>query len=111
MRSPVRVWSRAFFSKMEEEKIGHKRHVFVCVNEREQGDCCRNVNGLEVFTELKQFVKDNGLKEKVKVTRTGCMGFCNDTGCTVAIYPESIWLKKTTLKDVQKIKDLLCSNI
>src|SRR3989344_3821464 len=73
-----------YFFKMEEERnMPHKKHVFVCVNEREQGSCCQKVGGFEAFKELKQFTRDNNLIADIWVTKTGCMGFCNDTGCTI----------------------------
>ena len=71
------------------KEIGLKplKHVFVCINDK-QGDCCINVGGMELFLYLKQFVMENGLTSKVWVTKTKCLGFCNNTGVTVAIYPE-----------------------
>jgi len=92
---------------MNIEPITQKKHLFVCVNEREQGDCCKKVKGQEVFDELKQWVKDNNLKEVIKITKTGCMGHCNDVGCTIAIYPDKIWLDHSTFEDIGKIKGML----
>ena len=81
-----------------------KKHVFVCVNERESGDCCKNVDGLAIFLELKQFVREAGLSSTVWVTKTGCLGFCNDTGATVVVYPDKKWFLQTTMETAEDIK-------
>lgn len=94
------------FSRMEPTSAPQK-HVFVCVNVREEGDCCSNVSGQEIFLRLKQFVLSHGMAARVRVTKTGCMGHCNDTGATVAIYPEGKVFKRVTMEDVEKIEQSL----
>jgi len=92
---------------MEITKLAVKKHVFVCVNEREEGDCCANINGTEIFFNLKLFVKENGLINDVWITRTRCLGFCNPDGTTLVIYPEGKWFMKTTIEDLDDIKKFL----
>ncbi len=92
---------------MQKSQITQEKHLFVCVNEREEGKCCKKVQGLEVYHELKQWVKDNNLKEKIKITKTGCMGHCNEIGCTIALYPDKIWLDHSKIEDIEKIKRML----
>ena len=88
------------------------KHILVCTNEREQGkDCCSHVKGLEIYRELKNFVKEKGLRSVVWVTRTGCLGFCNDVGATVVIYPDQLWFKEVKEEEVQKIKDFIIKSI
>ncbi len=85
-----------------------KKHILVCTNEREQGkSCCSKVQGHEIYRELKDFVKANGLAGSIWVTRTGCLGFCNDIGTTIVIYPDSLWFKEVTREDVEKIKEFI----
>jgi (2Fe-2S) ferredoxin len=84
------------------------KHVLVCCNKREEGHptpSCKDTNGEEVYSELKNFVMQNNLIHKVIVTRTRCLGYCNKIGTTVVIHPENIWLKEVT--DVKKVKDIL----
>lgn len=62
-------------------------HVNVCTNERTDGRvACHDVGGHELFRRLKDQVKDAGLRGTHWVTRTGCLGYCNAVGTTVAIH-------------------------
>jgi (2Fe-2S) ferredoxin len=54
--------------------------------------CCADARGEEVYAGLKRAVDRAGLTGSVWVTRTGCLGFCNADGATVAIYPEGRFL-------------------
>lgn len=93
---------------MQQIHIRPLKHILVCTNEREQGkSCCSNVKGQEIYRELKDFVKENGLRSVIWVTRTGCLGFCNDVGATVVIYPDQLWFREVKQDEVQKIKDFI----
>lgn len=35
---------------------------------------------------MKEELTQRGLRGERWVTRTGCLGFCNDTGCVTALY-------------------------
>ena len=84
-----------------------RKHVFVCVNERTDGrDCCANVQGKEIFTELKQWVIAER-RSDIWITKTGCMGFCNASGTTIVVYPDRKWFLEATMDDIKKIKDFL----
>ena len=99
---------------MPMETIQYKplKHILVCTNEREQGkDACSHVQGYEIFRELKDWTKSNGLASRVWVTRTGCLGFCNDVGATIVIYPDQLWFKAVKKDEVQKIKDFILDSI
>ena len=125
MRSPVRVWSRAllFFSvtiiysqlilnPMQQITLRPVKHILVCTNEREAGkECCSHVQGYEIFRELKDWTKLNGLSSRVWVTRTGCLGFCNSVGATIVIYPDQLWFKEVKKEEIQKIKDFILDSI
>lgn len=95
---------------MEEISPHYEKHVLVCTNFREERECCAKVEGDGIFFELKRFVKENGLASRIWVTRTGCLGFCNETGTTVVIYPERRWFLKTKAEELDKIKEKLLSN-
>lgn len=86
--------------------MGNKKHVLVCVNDRETGSCCNQVGGFDVFRSLKDFVKNNGLVGSVWVTQTGCLGFCNDNGATVVIYPDRRWFTKVKMEDIPAIIEI-----
>ena len=96
------------------QQIHHKpaKHILVCTNERETGkDCCSHVKGYEIFRELKDWTKSNGLAGAVRVTRTGCMGFRNSVGATVVIYPDQLWFKEVKKEEIQKIKDFILDSV
>ena len=95
-----------------EKDLGYKKHIFVCVNEREEDkSCCKEVKGYEIFRALKDFVINNGLASSVWVTKTGCLGFCNDVGCTIVVYPDKVWFMQTTENDLEKIKDFMIKDL
>ena len=115
-RSPVRVWSGAFliyevYSDRQMKTVTNmscKKHIFVCVNDRGlEKDCCMNVKGYETFKALKEFVINNGLAGSVWVTKTGCLGFCNEVGCTIAVYPDKVWFLQTTDEDLSEVKEFI----
>lgn len=88
--------------------IKPKKHIFVCVNERTDGrDCCAHVKGTEIFYELKRWAIENGLASEVWVTKTGCLGFCNNVGANVVIYPEGTWFLQTTMEELEKVKEAI----
>ncbi len=79
------------------------KHVIVCINEREIDSCCKKVGGEEIYYKLKEFVKNNNLIGKVWITRAKCLGFCNDIGATIVIYPECKWFKEVKEEDLDNI--------
>ena len=87
---------------MKETGLRPLKHVFVCVNDKES-DCCINVGGMALFLYLKQFVMENGLISKVWITKTKCLGFCNNIGATIAIYPQGKIFTEITKVDYEKI--------
>jgi (2Fe-2S) ferredoxin len=91
--------------KMQQIPIKPLKHILVCVNERTEKSCCSKVKGYEIFRELKDWTKSNGLAGAVWVTRTGCLGFCNDIGTTIVIYPDQLWFKEVKAEEIQEIKD------
>ena len=84
------------------------KHIFICVNERTPDrSCCNKVGGYDVFKELKDFVLSNGLASTVFITKSGCLGYCNDVGTTITIYPDNIWYTQVKKDETQIIKDFI----
>ena len=77
--------------------------VLICTNERPPGkSCCKKVGGQEFYQAIKDKIKKDGLYNTHWATRTGCLGFCNDVGTTVAIHPkgkEPRWYSEVTAAD------------
>jgi len=82
-------------------------HIFVCVNEREDGHprgCCREKGGQEVRDAFKAQVKARKLQTRVRANNAGCLDLC-EHGVTVVIYPEEVWYSGVTVDDVSEIMD------
>lgn len=63
----------------------YERHVFVC-----EGKKCERAGGDAVRDALKESVGRAGLKKRVRINRSGCLGQCGH-GPMVVVYPEGVW--------------------
>ncbi len=52
--------------------------------------------------QLKEEVQNRGLADEIKITRTGCLGPCEE-GPVIVVYPEGTWYKAVTLDDVAEL--------
>lgn len=86
-------------------------HVCVCTQERGNGlSHCAQVGGPEVFVRLKERALAEGRAGTHWITRTGCLGFCNDGGATVAVYRRgkpAEWWNDVTEADADKLWESL----
>ena len=97
---------------MQQISLRPIKHILVCTNERTDGRShCSKTGSVEIYKELKDFVKEKGLRSLIWVTRTGCLGFCNDVGATVVVYPDNLWFKEVAKNDLQKIKDIIMDSV
>ncbi|MBI2108522.1 (2Fe-2S) ferredoxin domain-containing protein [Candidatus Woesearchaeota archaeon] len=88
---------------METIPIKYKRHVFVCLNKRDAPrESCSAKDSEKILTELRQHVNSNGLTGTYNITKTLCLGHCNE-GPTIAIYPDGKILRKVSMADVPRI--------
>lgn len=81
--------------------------ILVCTNERgPEADkpSCAPRGSLEVYRRFKDRVRELGIRDRVMVTRTGCLKHCS-RGITVAIWPHNLWYSGVTLDDVDEILD------
>ncbi len=79
--------------------------ILVCVNERPPEaakPCCAARDGLAVYRALQDRVKELGLRDRVLVTRTGCLKHCS-RGVTVAVWPHNHWYGGVGLGDVEEL--------
>lgn len=70
------------------------RQLLVCTNQRDPstGKPSCGMNGsLGLRERLKGEVKARGLKDKVMVTGTTCLGYCPAQGCAVGFVPDGDW--------------------
>ncbi len=81
--------------------------VLVCVNDRGPASakpCCAARDGLAVYQAFKDRVRAQALKERVLVTRAGCLKHCS-RGVTVVVWPGNVWYGGVTASDVAEILD------
>ena len=78
-----------------------EKYIFVCENERLEGDCCSGP-GRKIREKLKTLVKEKGLAARIRVSRSGCLDVCSQ-GPNVLLMPDNIWFKDVTEKDVDEI--------
>lgn len=84
---------------MEQKDVPYQKLILVCTNERAQCPCCAAKDSMRLVDDLKSAVEKLGLKEIVRVTKTGCLGMCA-LGANVMIYPDSVWLQQVTPADL-----------
>ncbi|MEW5882191.1 MAG: (2Fe-2S) ferredoxin domain-containing protein [Pseudomonadota bacterium] len=88
--------------------MGHyQRHVFFCLNRRDDGRvCCASHDAERLQAYAKDRVKKLGLdgKGKVRVNKAGCLDRCDDGPCIV-VYPEAVWYTYVDEHDIDEIID------
>lgn len=69
-----------------------KHHLFLCLNSREEGDCCAARGSPELLKALKRKIRDRGLDGPggVMATKSGCLGLCSG-GPNLVVYPRGSW--------------------
>jgi (2Fe-2S) ferredoxin len=83
----------------------YERHVFICLNEREEGnprgDCTRK-GSPAVLARFKELAAEKKLKPRIRAQKSGCLDTC-ELGVSVVVYPEAVWYKQVTVADVDEI--------
>lgn len=74
------------------------RHAFVCT----AGESCGVMGGPEVHAKLKALLRESGLKESIRVNKSGCLGQCGH-GPMVAVYPEAVWYSHVGVEDASRL--------
>ncbi|MFI5347816.1 MAG: (2Fe-2S) ferredoxin domain-containing protein [Elusimicrobiota bacterium] len=90
---------------MKNDEIPFSKTVFVCTNVRDGGRvACGDPDrgGVELCQALKDGVKRLGLKDTIRVARTGCLDLC-EQGPNVFIYPGDQWLSGVEPADAEGI--------
>jgi (2Fe-2S) ferredoxin len=94
---------------METSQPAFDKYVFVCTNERAEGErvsCGASFCGKELAAQLKDAVKKAGAAKHIRVSKSGCMDTCEE-GANVLIYPDNLWIKQAELKDIPAILEKL----
>ncbi len=83
----------------------YARHVFFCLNRRDDGRaCCASHDAERLQAYAKDRVKKLGLdgKGKVRVNKAGCLDRCDEGPCVV-VYPEGVWYTYVDEHDLDEI--------
>ncbi len=74
--------------------------ILVCTNERADGrDACGSRGSSAIKDALKAALEARGLKGRVRVSSTGCLGKCS-MGPNVMVFPGGFWHSGVTPADV-----------
>ena len=85
----------------------YERHVFFCLNVRENGEqSCAHDGAKEGFDHCKSRVKKAGLAGpgKVRVNKAGCLDRCAG-GPVAVVYPDETWYTFVGREDIDEIVD------
>lgn len=83
----------------------YQRHIFFCLNQRENGeDCCAQHDAQAAFDRCKSQVKAAGLSGpgQVRVNKAGCLDRCA-AGPIAVVYPEAVWYSYVDASDIDEI--------
>lgn len=83
----------------------YKRHIFFCLNQRENGAvCCASNRAQDAFDRCKTQIKAMGLAGpgQVRVNKAGCLDRCAG-GPVAVVYPEGTWYSYVDATDIDEI--------
>ena len=81
------------------EGDSYKRHVLVCA-----GTGCTSSGSVKIAARLEELLEEKGLKDEVKVIKTGCHGLCA-LGPVMIIYPEAAFYSNMEMGHLEEIVD------
>ena len=81
-------------------------HLFVCCRSRDEKACCASKGSEELVSQLKSWIKENQLKDSIKVSKSSCLGHC-ESGITACLYPQNQWFENINENDLPEIKKML----
>ncbi|PJE77168.1 ferredoxin [Candidatus Uhrbacteria bacterium CG10_big_fil_rev_8_21_14_0_10_48_16] len=85
----------------------HRKLVLVCTNNRQDGRaCCAEQGAVDLHRKLKNAVAARD--PRIRVSQSGCLDHCN-TGVTVVIMPDNIWLGRVMDHDIPELVNLITS--
>ena len=83
----------------------YKRHLFMCVNTRDNKSCCQDHGAMELRNYAKNKTKQLGISGQggVRVNQAGCLDRC-DEGPIAVVYPDGVWY---TYKDESDLDEII----
>lgn len=96
-------------TKKETQIPKPKLHILICINSREHfpeprlNDCMTQNFQKEDLNELRNWLKEQKLILKVKITTTNCLGMCSKEGSICMIYPEQEYYIFDSIGDLKEL--------
>ena len=85
----------------------YKHHVFICMNQREDGrPCCADRGAQAAQQHAKKRIKqlDQNGQGKIRINQAGCLDRCEE-GPVLVVYPEGTWYTYVDTSDIDDIID------
>jgi predicted metal-binding protein len=91
--------------RIEKSAGQYDLHILVCSNTKEKGQSCGPKGGQDIVDHLKVWTKsgESGLKGKIRVNKSGCLGKC-ESGVACVAYPKGEWVLEATSSDLPAIE-------
>lgn len=77
----------------------YEKHLFICTSGKK---CPQKLNTEEMQVYMKSKINEKGLGEKIRVNKSGCLGWCEYAPVMVS-YPEGVWYTDFKLEDADEI--------
>lgn len=81
------------------------KHIFICTNQREEGNprgSCDSLGTAKLQKAFKKALAEHGLHGRVRANKSGCLDQC-EHGPTVVVYPDEVWYGFVDAGDVEEI--------
>ncbi|GGD01615.1 (2Fe-2S) ferredoxin domain-containing protein [Undibacterium terreum] len=83
----------------------YEKHVFFCLNHREDGrPCCADRGAQAAQEHAKKKIKQLGLNGhgKIRINKAGCLDRCEE-GPVLVVYPQGTWYTFVDTQDIDEI--------
>jgi len=86
----------------------YQHHIFICTNERDEGDCCAKRGAFDLLKAMKQELRARGLDHDggIMANKSGCFGRCSQ-GPNVVVYPQGSWHQIHNIDEAVDLIDTL----
>lgn len=90
------------------DNLYYQKHVFFCMNERDDGRPCCAERGAQAAQEhAKRRIKQLDLngEGKIRINKAGCLDRC-EQGPVLVVYPQGTWYTYVDQSDIDEIIDV-----
>lgn len=98
---------------MDKGILPFKLHFFVCTNDRStqipERASCGTCISKETIKDVKNWLTQEKLNSKVKISRTHCLGLCNKEGGALTISPSMKFVKG--FRSSEEIKEIILDEL